>query len=131
MKTWDYIVKGNEVKEFKPFLFRTLNNLIIDEYRKKSTTSLDALLDDGDVPEGVFEELREGGLEALEIKLDAERIGTYVARMPEQYRQVVVMRYIDELQPQEIAEILNESVNVVSVRIHRGIGWLRKEFSKK
>jgi RNA polymerase sigma-70 factor (ECF subfamily) len=130
MKTWDYLVKGNEVKEFKPFLFRTLNNLIIDEYRRKTTESLDALLDENEVPEGAFEELREGGLEALEIKLDAARLESYLQRMPEQYRQVVVMRYIDSLQPQEIADILGESVNVISVRIHRGIAWLRKEFSK-
>lgn len=129
-KTWDYLVRGNEVKEFKPFLFRTLNNLIIDEYRRKTPESLDALLDENEVPEGAFEELREGGLEALEMKLDAQRLHAYVERMPEQYRQVVVMRYIDSLQPQEIAEILGENVNIVSVRIHRGVAWLRKEFSK-
>lgn len=130
MKTWDYVQKGNEVKEFKPFLFRALNNLIIDEYRKKSTESLDALLDDSDVPEGAFEELKTGGLEALEIQLDAQRLHVYLEKMPEQYKQVVVMRYIDELLPQEIAEIVGESVNVISVRIHRGMAWLRKEYAK-
>ncbi len=125
-KTWDYLGKGNTIDEFKPFLFRTLNNLIIDEYRKKKTESLDALLE-SDVPLGAFEELKSGGLLELEIELDAKRLHTSVAAMPEQYRTVVVMRYIDGLSPQEIAKMLDENVNVISVRIHRGIAWLRKQ----
>ena len=60
-KTWDYLVKGNTIDNFKPLLYRTLNHLIIDEYRKKKTESLDSILDEENVPEGVFEELVEGG----------------------------------------------------------------------
>ena len=33
MKTWDYLRKGNEVKQYSAFLYRTLNNMIVDEYR--------------------------------------------------------------------------------------------------
>lgn len=47
------------------------------------------------------------------------------------YRDVVVMRYIDGLSPQEIAEILEETPNVVSVRIHRALEKLRTLILKK
>jgi len=126
VRTWDYLVKGNTIEDFKPFLYRTLSNLIIDEYRKKRSESLDALLDEQSVPESAFEELVEGGREELEFALDAKRVPQLLKRMPEGYREVVIMRYLDGLMPAEIANIIDESVNVVSVRIHRGIAWLAK-----
>ena len=125
-KVWDYMAKGGEIEQFRPFLYRTLNNLIIDEYRKKKSSSLDALLEGETVSEGSFEELRTGGLKELEGKLDAQRFLSELENMPEQYRQVVVMRYMDELTPKEIAGITGDNENVVSVRLHRGLQWLRK-----
>src|SRR3954465_6401952 len=47
IKAWDYLVHGNEVREWKSFLYRVLNNLIIDEYRKTRELSLDALVEEG------------------------------------------------------------------------------------
>ena len=44
LKTWDYLSGGGEIRNFKSFLYRTMHNLIIDEYRKKKSSSLDALL---------------------------------------------------------------------------------------
>jgi RNA polymerase sigma-70 factor (ECF subfamily) len=126
MKTWDYIRKGNDVLDMRPFLYRTLNRVIIDEYRKKKPESLDALLDDQEVPISAFDELVEGSLEKLEWELDAKRVPELLEAMPHSYREVVVMRYIDGLMPAEIAEMLDESVNSVSVRIHRGLQWLTK-----
>jgi len=125
-KTWDYLVKGNIIDDFRPFLYRALNRLIIDEYRKKKSDSLDSLLDDDDVPLGAFQELVEGGLDELTWALDAKRIPELLAAMPESYREVVVMRHIDELQPAEIANVLGEPVNTISVRIHRGMQWVEK-----
>lgn len=130
-RTWDYLVKGNTVDDFRPFLYRTLNRLIIDEYRKKRTESLDALLDDLDVPEGAFEELVEGSREELEFTLDAQKIPQMLEEMPQGYRQVIVLRYFDGLMPAEIADILGESVNTISVRIHRGVAWLAKKHAKE
>ena len=44
----------------------------------------------------------------------------------EKYRDVLVLRYTEGLSVQEIAEVLGERENTVSVRIHRGIQQLRK-----
>jgi RNA polymerase sigma-70 factor (ECF subfamily) len=125
-KTWDYLVKGKTIENLRPFLYRTLNHLIIDEYRKKSVESLDALLNEQEVPESAFEELVGGGRDDVEFALDAQRVHELLAEMPPQYRDVVVMRYFDGLAPAEIAELVSEPVNTVSVRIHRGIAWLSK-----
>ena len=51
MKTWVYLVKAGKIDLMKPFLYHILNCLIIDEYRKKKSTSLDVLLDKGFEPD--------------------------------------------------------------------------------
>ena len=47
MKTWAYLVKGGEIEVMKAFLYHILNNLIIDQYRKHKTASLDTLIENG------------------------------------------------------------------------------------
>lgn len=43
MKTWIYLVRGGKIDVMKAFLYHILNHLIVDEYRKHKTTSLDVL----------------------------------------------------------------------------------------
>src|SRR3989344_4731363 len=50
LKTWVYLVKGGKIDSMKAFLYHILNNLIIDEYRKHKTNSLDALIEKGFEP---------------------------------------------------------------------------------
>jgi len=126
IKTWDYLVAGKNVEQFRPFLYRTLNNLIIDQYRKKGSQSLDALLESETITEGSFDELIVDGRDEVEQQFDGAELLLIMEEMPEQFRSLVVMRYVDGLLPQEIAEVTGESVNVVSVRIHRGVAWLKK-----
>ena len=133
MKTWDHISRGTQIDNHKAFLFRVLNNLIIDEYRKKKSTSLDALLESEGVVEGQFDDLRTGSREETEtgvdLSIESEHLHEALQELPEQYRQVVVMRYIDELGPKEIAQTLGESENAVSVRINRGVKKLQEVLS--
>lgn len=130
MKTWDSVNKGTEIQNYRAFLFRVLNNLIIDEYRKKKSTSLDALLEKEGITEGHFDDLVTGSLEEevekLELNVQSEQLERALQKLPESYRSVVVMRFINELRPKEIADILGESENTVSVRINRGIKKLQE-----
>jgi len=123
-RTWDYLVKGNTIENFRPFLYRTLNHLIIDEYRKKKSESLDAILDESDVPDGAFDELIDGSRDETEFSLDAKMVPYLLEKMPTKHKEVVIMRFVDGLMPSEIANLLDISVNTVSVRIHRGMLWL-------
>jgi DNA-directed RNA polymerase specialized sigma24 family protein len=50
MKTWSYLVKGGKIDVMKAFLYHVLNNLVVDEYRKHKTLSLDVLLEKGFEP---------------------------------------------------------------------------------
>lgn len=128
IKAWDYVASGNDIRHWKSFLYRVLNNLIIDEYRRAKDVSLDALLEDDPVRANAATATDD--LPALEAALDDARALEVIRRimeeLPEPYRAVLIMRYVDGLSPKEIAQALDETENAVSVRIHRALGRLRE-----
>lgn len=130
-KVWSYLRAGHEIEAFRPFLYKVLNNLIIDEYRKAKETSLDALLEQEGVSEGSFEELSESTVESLAATLDGKKAFELLATLPDEYREVIVLRFVDELGPKEISQLVEESENVVSVRLHRGLKMLRSAIEKE
>lgn len=124
-KVWTYVRNGHDIESYRPFLYKVLNNLIIDEYRKQKETSLDALLERDGVDEGSFEELRESNVEALAATIDGKQALDLIATLPDVYREVLILRFVDGLGPREISVLIEETENVVSVRIHRGLKQLR------
>lgn len=121
-RTWEYLSAEKHIDNMRAFLYRTTNNLIIDCVRKrKSVSSLD--------------DLKEKGFDPKDEEMDVSRVTNIVwgremlqalYKLEDPYRAVVIMRYIDDLLPREIAVILGETENVVSVRIHRAIKKARK-----
>ena len=124
-KVWTYIRGGHDVENFRPFLYKVLNNLIIDEYRKQKEASLDALLERDGVDEGSFPELSESSVEALAATIDGKQAMNLIATLPDVYREVLILRFVDGLGPREMSTLIEESENVISVRIHRGLKLLR------
>jgi len=127
LKTWEYIERGEQVEEFRPFLYRTLRNLIIDEYRKKKTRSLEAMLELSEETsvETLMPADESNTLEAAVDRFEGERALESLQKLPDLYREVLALRYVEGLSPKEIAEVTEENENAVSVRIHRGLKKLR------
>ena len=80
-KVWSYIREGYEIDSFRPFLYKVLNNKIIDEYRKRKESSLDALLELDGVDEGSFEELSESTVEMLAATIDGRKAFELLERL--------------------------------------------------
>lgn len=126
MRYWDQIVKGVKIKNDKAFLFAIVNRLIIDWYRKKKPVSLEAYyetfeLDEFDISDGV-------SATELESRSDGRALLDRINDLDPAYRQALYLRYVEDMKPQEIGEILGLSPNVVSVRISRGVDELRRRF---
>lgn len=127
LRAWQYVGRGEEIREMRPFLFRTLRNLIIDEYRKAKSFSLDAMMEDDDGGTIESDLLRDDTdeLEGAVARFDGSRAIAAIQALPDLYREVIAMRYVDDLSISEIAGSIGESENVVSVRLHRGLKKLR------
>lgn len=130
-KVWSYGRDGKQIDSYRSFLYKVLNNLIIDEYRKKKEASLDSLLAMEGVDEGSFPELSESTTEALAATIDGQKAFELLTDLPDVYREVLIFRFVDELGPKEISELIEETENVVSVRIHRGLKMLRTKIEEE
>lgn len=124
VKTWDYIAQGKEISNMRAFLYKTLNNMIIDEYRKKKVVSLDELAEEG------FDPMAETGPTA-DDRFMGEKALRLLQEIPNPYRDAVVMRYVNGLDLSEIAEITGETENTVSVHVHRGLTKLKELFKNE
>ena len=123
MKTWEYISIGKEVENIRAFLYQVARNLIVDDARKRKAISLDVLLEESNAFEPVGDEGHEG-----EIRVLAEEVRSKLAVLKKEDRDILTMRFLDELSPQEIAEVLHISPNHASVKITRALKRLKKLF---
>lgn len=126
-KVWSYVRDGYEIESFRPFLYKVLNNLIIDEYRKRKELSLDAMLEKEGIDEGSFDDLTENSVEQMAATIDGRKAFELLEELPDQYKEVILLRFVDQLGPNEISELIEESQNVISVRLHRGLKLLRQK----
>lgn len=123
LKTWKYIQKGNDIEDVRAFVYKVASNLIIDFYRKKKTTSLESITESEDSTFQPTDDSYQNIVSNSELNLALESI----QELQEPYREAIVMRYIDGLTPKEIAEILGEKPNNISVRIVRGLEKLKEK----
>lgn len=117
-------------RKFSTWLYRIATNLTIDRIRKKKPdyyldaevagteglTMYSQIAADGVLPEDA--------VVSLEL---SNTIQQKILKLPDKYRTVIVLKYIDELSLIEIGEILNIPVGTVKTRIHRGREALRKQ----
>ncbi len=122
LKTWQYLEAGNEVDNLRPFLYRVATNLIIDHVRRKKETSLDQMLDANPLAEPVGTDERD-----VERKALLRQVKESFAELSQEERDLVTMRYIDDMDPREIAEISGITPNHVSVKLNRAVSKLRKK----
>ncbi len=118
IKTWNYLEKGGEIKNMQAFLYHILNHLIIDEYRKHKTTSLDVLIEKG------FEASTNSSGRLFNI-LDGKTALGLIQQLPLTYQRVMSMRFIQDFSIIEISIATRQSKNNVNVQIHRGLEKLK------
>lgn len=115
-------------KKFSTWLYRIATNLCIDRIRKKKPDYyLDAEVAGTDGLNmysqiAADQVLPEEELEQVELQ---EFIQSEILKLPEKYRTVIVLKYIDELSLKEISDILDLPLGTVKTRIHRGREALR------
>lgn len=125
-KAWQYIADGKTVEQMRPFLYRIATNAIIDYRRKKKESSLDAMMEEGydyaDSTDIVGER---------EAMFESEQAMAILAELDDKYKDVLMMRYVEDMSVKDIAQAIGESENNTSVRIHRGLDKLKKLIEEK
>lgn len=118
MKLWQSLRDGNRIDNVRAFLYTITRNQITDWYRKKKSVSLNVLEEDGiefasNDHHGIIRqsEVRE----ALEL----------IRELDDRDQEVLLLRFVEGLQPADIARALHEPVGRISVRINRATKKLK------
>ena len=119
MRYWQYLKNGNEIQNARALLYTIAHNMAKDWYKKKKSDSLDLQMEHGHIPEDhtADPETRAAYTELIRTMHDLD----------EQDREVLVLRYVEGLPPKDIADMLGESANTISVRINRATRRLQEK----
>lgn len=124
IRVYRNIKRLNEPAKFRGWLSRIATNLFYDELRKRKRTrpplSLDAPLsmDDGEVSWEIASE-EPGPEESLTTHEFYGQLRVAIAELPEVFRTTIVLREIEGMAYEEIAEITGVSLGTVKSRIAR------------
>jgi len=114
MRYWQTVRDGEKLKNERAYLYTLARNLVIDWYRKKKESSLDALTEQGlDFGDEEYKKI----VQSAEVK----EVLSVIGKLDDDARDALLLRFVEGLTPKEIAAISGESANAVSVRINRAI----------
>ncbi|MGA9882313.1 MAG: RNA polymerase sigma factor [Candidatus Acidiferrales bacterium] len=131
-ETWIRVLeRGHQydgTRKFEAWLFTIARNLVIDWQRKKKPQSLDELMAPGDDAPGVEPATRPSD-SPLEIAVQQENqtaMQLLLANVPAAYREVLVLRFQEDMKLEEIASVVSAPLATVKSRLYRGIEALRQ-----
>ena len=131
MKTWEYLREQQSlkrpIKNVRAFLYRLTNNQIIDLYRKKSKTEVS--LENLEFLNTVFVDT--SPILESQYQFDAENVMKAAGLLRDDYKKILIWRYLDELDVGEISEILGKSKGAVSVMLYRALRDLKRILKEK
>lgn len=127
-KAWRSIAEGKtgEIKNFKAFLYKVVNNIIIDYYRRKKEISLEEMEEEVEAI-AVIEAKQE---DEADLEIEKKILERHLSEIKDEYRQILIMRYIDDMSIKEISQITEKTKGNVRVLIHRALQILKKKYEK-
>jgi RNA polymerase sigma-70 factor (ECF subfamily) len=143
LKIWNCVQEGNiQQQTIRPFIYTIARNLVIDHYRKSSqlmTTSLDSRTDeDHETSESEISFIKENPelmdeknnlADSIDKNLEIETVKKNLLQIKDEYREIIILRYLDELSVKEISEIINKPKGNTRVLLHRALKALKEVMS--
>jgi len=124
---WDKFEQGSNCRAW---LFKIMTNIFINEYRSKSRSPVAVNVDEID-DNFLYGQLSSLGNEEnpekeLFAKVFDDDIKNAIEELPDDFRLVVVLSFLEGFSYQEIADIADLQLGTVKSRLHRGRKLLQK-----
>lgn len=127
-KAFDNIEKYDEQFALSTWLFKIASNTAIDYLRKKSIDKIPLEESDGIVDINSIN----NNIEAILIKnQEYDVLKSYILLLDNNFKEIIALRYFDELSYEEIAQYLNISIPNVKVQLHRAKKQLQRIAQRK
>lgn len=126
------LVRGSQYNgqaRFETWLFSIARNLLIDHRRKRTMNSLDELIEvAGEDDRAMPLEIAADGpspFERCSWLEDRERIAAALLELDTLHREVLVLRFHEELSLEEIAKVTQAHLSTVKSRLYRGMAMIK------
>jgi RNA polymerase sigma-70 factor (ECF subfamily) len=118
----------NGKARFDTWLFTIARNLVIDLSRKRQMASLDEMSETGE-DERPFEVAIDGPspLEQFATREDRAEVAEVLLKLEPSYREVLTLRFHEEMSLDEIASVTRAPLSTVKSRLYRGLAALKPE----
>ncbi len=130
------LVRGeqyNGQSRFETWLFSIARNMLIDYRRKKTMSSLDELIEGaGDDDRAMPMEIAADGptpFDRCSWREDRERIAAALLELDTLHREVLVLRFHEELSLEEIAKVTQAHLSTVKSRLYRGMAMMKPKLA--
>ncbi len=123
-KGWEAFKKNSEMKNPRAYLYRIARNLVIDHYRtKKEHITNQEIIDE---LQDHSKDLEDKAAEAKEMA----KVKEAMENLKDSYQDIIIYKYLEEMENSEIARIMEKSEGAVRVTAHRAINALEKELER-
>lgn len=127
LKAWNYIRSNaiSDYKTLKSLIYKIARNSIVDYYREKSARAVTTMSGEGEELENKIDEDQDL-LKRAELTFDLAVVEKKLMELKDEYREIIVLRFIEEFSIKEIAKILDKSNVNTRVLIYRALKALKK-----
>lgn len=120
----------NDEGKFLPWAMRIAHNLCVDHFRKVKRTPSITTSDDSDIFEGI--NFMDDGADTAIIKSQShDKIRSILQMLPQEQREVIVLRHYADLSFKEISAKMNCSINTALGRMRYGLLNMRRIMAEK
>jgi len=132
IKIIDTIRSGRYTEEgkFLPWAMRIAHNLCVDHFRKVKRTPAIKTSDDRDIFE-VINFTEDGADQKMMKRQSHDRVRQMLDLLPDDQREVIILRHYADMSFKEIASLTNCSINTALGRMRYGLINLRKMMMQK
>lgn len=125
LKTWENIQKYYRGKHsFSSWLFRIAHNVVIDYYRSKRTE--EELSEDTEDSRA-----QESTMNNAKRHFNEELLGEGMAQLKDHYRQILILKYVNDFSNEEIASIMGRSQAALRILQFRALKSLKNILERK
>lgn len=111
--------EGNKIENIQAFLYRIARNLVTDFYREKGKFQVVPAENTPIIDPRINLEQK------MAQRSDLEQIRANLAKLKEDYQEVIILHYLNDLSISEVAKTLNKPEGTIRVILHRGLNALR------